>query len=95
MAPIPRLRTRVTATGISLELGAWTAGHGRTLSEAADDLTARLLRLAVALRTSGFRFGSETPMPDRAYLDYLWELGEMNARGQDIRESIFGPRDEA
>ena len=91
MAPIPRLRTRVTATGISLELGAWTAGYGRTLSE----LTARLLRLAVALRTSGFRFGSETPVPDRAYLDYLWELGEMNARGQDIRESIFGPRDEA
>jgi hypothetical protein len=93
MAPIPRLRTRVTPTGISLELGSWAAGHGRTLSEAGDDLTARLLTLAIAFRASGFRPSPEAPQPDRAYLDYLWELGEMDARGQDIRESIFGPRE--
>ena len=85
----------MTGTGISLELGGWAVGHGRTLNEASDDLTARLLRQAIALRTSGFRFHAEVPQPDRAYLDFLWELGEMNARGQDIREAIFGPRDES
>jgi hypothetical protein len=90
---MPLLRTRLTGTGIRLELGSWAVGHGDTLEEAADDLTAGLRRLASALRTTGFRSHPETPRVDPAYLDLLWELGEMDARGQDIRASIFGPRE--
>jgi hypothetical protein len=28
--------------------------------------------------------------PDRRWLDFLWELGEIAARGGDIRQRLFG-----
>jgi hypothetical protein len=95
MATDPLLRTRVTANGIRLELGGWSYGHGRTVQEAADDLVARLEHHARALRTTGFRFSSEAPSPDRAFLDFLWEIGDIVARGEDVRGRIFRPSEPA
>jgi hypothetical protein len=90
MDAIPLLRTRITGAGIRLELGAWSYGNGRTLQDAADDLVARLTAHAKALRASGMRFHPEAPLADRAYLDFLWELGELNDGQDAIRALIFG-----
>jgi hypothetical protein len=83
------LRTRLEGSGIRLELGGWAYGHGKTVEEAADDLVERLRRYAVAFRASGIRCSAEVPLPERALLDFLWELGELAARGEDIRARIF------
>ncbi len=79
------------ADGCRLSLGSWSYGDGATLQEAADDLIARLLRLAHGFRSSGFPISSECPQPDAAWLDFMWELGERAARGEDIRSRVFGP----
>ena len=83
------LRTRVVGSGILLELGGWAYGHGRTVEEAADDLVDRLRRHALAFRASGFRCSAEVPLPEQALLDFLWELGELATRGEDIRPRVF------
>ncbi len=90
MDAIPLLRTRVAGMGIRLELGEWTYGNGRTLEEAADDLVARLTLHARAIRSGGMRFHPEGPLPDRAYLDFLWELGEPAIEQTRIRVVVFG-----
>jgi hypothetical protein len=96
MAAIPLLRTRVTGTGIRLELGEWSYGNGRTLDEASADLVERLMALAAALRQSGLRIHSEAPRSDPAYFDFLWELGGLAGGSDAIRELVFGgPRPEA
>jgi hypothetical protein len=38
--------------------------------------------------THRLRFGRE---PDLSWLEFLWELCELAARGEDIRERTFGP----
>jgi hypothetical protein len=96
MDAIPLLRTRITGTGIRLELGEWSYGNGRTLEEASDDLVTRLTAHAAALRTSGLRAHAEAPRSDPAYLDFLWELGALPGGSDAIRALVFGgPRPEA
>jgi hypothetical protein len=95
MGAIPLLRTQVTGLGIRLELGTWCYGNGRTLPEAADDLVARLSSHATALRAGGMRFHSEMPMPDPALLDFLWELGDVAGKPEQVRARIFGDEDAA
>jgi hypothetical protein len=96
MDAIPLLRTRITGTGIRLELGAWSYGNGRTLDEASADLVERLTAHAAALRQGGLRIYSEAPRSDPAYLDFLWELGGLVGRSDAIRDLVFGgPRPEA
>jgi hypothetical protein len=95
MATQPLLRTNVTGYGVRLELGGWTYGHGCTLQEAADDLVARLELHARAFRSSGFRLSPEAPSADPAFLDLLWEIGDISARGGDVRERIFRPSEPA
>jgi len=91
MDAIPLLRTRTAGMGIRLELGGWSYGNGRTLQEAADDLVARLTSQAAALRSGGLRIHAEGPLADRAYLDFLWELGEPALDPTRIRAILFGP----
>jgi hypothetical protein len=89
MATGQLLHTYVTGNGIRLELGAWSYGNGRTVEEAADDLVARLRGHATALWRGGFRMTSEMPRIEPEFLAFLWELGDMESRGQDIRERVF------
>jgi hypothetical protein len=87
----PPLRVDATGDGCRLLLVGVTHGNGRTLQEAADDLIARLAKFALAVRSSGFRYASELGPPDHRLLEFIWELGELAARGEDIRERVFAP----
>lgn len=78
-----------TAGGCRLSLGGWVYGEGPTLQEASDDLVVRLLNLAICFRASGFTVSSESPLPERGWLDFVWELGELAVRGEDIRGRVF------
>jgi hypothetical protein len=73
-----------------LSLGGLAHGNGDTVEEAADDLVARLLNIIMCFRSSGLRIPAELGPPDHRWLEFLWELGELTARGEDIRERIFG-----
>ena len=86
----PTLYLHETAGRVRLSLSGLTHGDGPTLQEAADDLVARLLNVAFCFRASGFRLPTELGATDVRWLDYVWELGELAARGDDIRERVFG-----
>jgi hypothetical protein len=88
----PRLELHEDADRCRLSLAGHASGHGHSLQEAADDLIARLLGLALAVRTSGLAIARDAAPPDRDWLDYVWQLGELAARGEDIRERVFDPR---
>jgi hypothetical protein len=76
---------------VRLLLGGMANGQGATLQEAADDLVARVLVLAMAFRSGGIGpLSSEGPRPDLAMLEFLCDLGEIIAGGGDIRERLFG-----
>jgi len=72
-----------------LHLVGVTYGNGATMQEAGNDLLARLFDLATALRAGGFRAASEFGPPNRQVMDFLWEIGELVARGGDIRGRVF------
>jgi hypothetical protein len=85
----PPLEVSSVAGRCRLDLGGYLFGDGDTLQDAGDDLVARLLTLAVCFR-SGFAASTEAPALDLRWLDFVYELGEIAARGGDIRERIFG-----
>jgi hypothetical protein len=91
MQSTPNLEVRQVAGGVRLLLGQLAYGEGATLQEAADDLVARVLVLAMAFRSGGIGpVASEGPRPDLAVLEFLYELGELAATGGDIRNRLFG-----
>lgn len=63
-------------------------GEGATLQDASDDLVARLMSISMSLRERGWScaFG----VPDPKQLTFIWELAAIAARGEDIRERLFG-----
>jgi hypothetical protein len=85
----PTLQVSEVGEGCRLTLAGFAYGDGATLQEAADDLVARLLNIAMCFRSSGWAKTTEL-VPDMRWLDFVWELGEIAARGGDIRERIFG-----
>ncbi len=89
----PPLKLEETDGRCRLSLGGLAYGDGRTLQEAADDLLARLLHLAASFRASGFRQSPEGPQLSHASLDFIWEIGERAARGEDVRQRVFGSID--
>ena len=76
-----------------LWLGSIAHGDGSTLQEAADALIARLLTVSMSVRSSGFRVTSESGLADQQLMEFLRELGDLAARGADIRERVFGRPD--
>ena len=88
--PMPPLQLEEIGDRCRLSLGSWCYGNGLTLQEAADDLIIRLLHLAQSLRSSGFSLSPECGPPDHACLEFIWQLGERAARGEDIRPHVFG-----
>jgi hypothetical protein len=91
----PTLDLRESAGRCRLSLVGLAHGEGSTLQEAADDLVARLLNLVLCVRTSGLRFSGELGPHDWGLVQFLWELGECAASGEDIRERVFGPPTDA
>jgi hypothetical protein len=87
----PTLELRQTGQRCRLWIGGRAYGDGATLQEAADDLVARLLVTAMAIRASGLTWSPEGGSVDRPWLDFLWELGELASGGHDIRQRLFGP----
>jgi hypothetical protein len=86
----PALSVRDVAGRCRLSLGGHVHGEGATLQEAADDLVRRLLALAMSLRSgAGFRVSPEVPGVDLRWFEFLYELGAIAARGEDIRERVF------
>jgi hypothetical protein len=42
------------------------------------------------VRTSGIGVASELAPSDHRLLEFVWELGELAARGEDIRQRVHG-----
>ena len=86
----PELSVREAGGRCRLCLGGQAQGQGATLQEAADDLIRRLLALAMSLRSqAGFRISPDVPGVDLRWFEFLYELGAIAARGEDIRERVF------
>jgi hypothetical protein len=85
----PPLQVRGHGPDCRLTLGGFVYGEGKTLQDAADDLVHRLLNLAMCTRTGGMSVSREV-VPDLRLIEFLWELGEIAARGGDIRPRLFG-----
>ena len=91
----PELRLRVKSGRCELQLVGVTYGTGATMQEAGNDLLARLYDLATAVRSGRYRPTSELGLPDLNVMNFLWEIGQIAARGGDIRQRVFdvpGPR---
>jgi hypothetical protein len=85
----PELAVRDVAGRCRLGLGGQIHGEGVTLQDAADDLIRRVLVVALALRTDGFRVSPEAPGLDLRWFEFLYELGSIAAGGGDIRDRVF------
>ena len=86
----PALSISEVAGRCRLNLGGQVHGEGATLQEAADDLVRRLLALAMSFRSeAGFRVSPEVPGVDLRWFEFLYELGTIAARGEDIRDRVF------
>ena len=86
----PAISLRESAGRCHLTLAGLTYGVGFSLQEAADDLISRLIGIALGARSTGFRdpLAAEAPAPDLSA--FISELGELAARGEDIRPRVFG-----
>jgi hypothetical protein len=87
----PALQLHETGSGCRLTLAGVTSGNGVTMQDAADDLIHRLLSLVMAIRSSGLRIPAELGPPDPQVMQFLWEVGEMAARGEDVRARVLAP----
>jgi hypothetical protein len=86
----PSLTVREVGRRCRLSLDGVAWGDGDTLQEAADDLLARLRVIALTLRSNGWNVPSAFGPPDVRVLSFLCELGELAARGDDIRDRVLG-----
>ena len=91
----PSLRVSEIGGRVRLSLVGFRHADGATLQEAADELVRRMLLVAMALRTDGIGRMPYAFQPDPDELQFIWELGEIAARGEDIRGRLFGLQDAA
>ena len=85
----PALTVTEVGDRVRLELAGLARGEGDSLQDAADELVRVMLRLADAVRSTGFRVTPELAA-DLELLDYLHQLGELAAAGGDVRSRLFG-----
>ena len=76
--------------GCRLVLVSLACGRGSTLQEAADDLVLNVLNVIAATRASGLQIPGELGACDVRMPNFLHEVGEIAARGKDIRDRLFG-----
>jgi hypothetical protein len=87
---MPPLVVQKQGGGCRLRLANEAWGDGPTLQDAADDLVARVVRHATALRSGGFACPKDLSPLDPRWLDFLYEVGELAASGGDVRRRIVG-----
>jgi hypothetical protein len=87
----PTLRISEIGGRVRLGLDGFGDVEGGTLQAAADELVARLLSIAMVIRSGGVGPLCSECCPDLAVLDFVWQLGELAAAGSDPRELLFGP----
>ena len=87
---MPSLTVREHGDRCRLSLAGDAWGEGATLQEAADDLVARVIRHARAVRSTGVVCSCELGGADHRWLDFLYEIGELAARGGDVRSRVVG-----
>jgi hypothetical protein len=85
---VPPLSVHETGRGCRLALGGVGHGDGDTLQEAADDLVARVLDAALAIRARGVSFTSAL-VPDLGLVNFLDEVAELAAHGGDVRRFVL------
>jgi hypothetical protein len=91
MAWQPELRVSEVGGRCRLVLGGMLHGDGDSLQEAADALVARVSHVGVGLRSGhGIVFTAELLPSNGKWLDYLDRVGNVAARGEDVRELVFG-----
>jgi hypothetical protein len=86
----PELRLSDSNGRCVLSLVGVTYGTGATLQEAGNDLLVRLFDLTAAMRRGGLPVTGSTGRPDPRVLGFLWEVGDLAARGGDLRERVLG-----
>lgn len=87
---MPSLEIREVAGRVHLlidEFGCY--GDGQTLEEAADDLIWRLLVVAMAFKSGSVGSICSEVRPHPAVMQFIYELGEIAAAGDDIRARVF------
>lgn len=87
----PPLRISEHEGRVRLGLEGFGDVEGATLQDAADELVAYLLRVAMAFRAEGIGPLYSECRPDPALLDFVWRLGDLAAGGGDPRDLLFGP----
>lgn len=87
----PPLRISERGGRVRLALDGFSYAEGETLQEAADELVRRMLVTAMAFRAGGIGLLCSECRPDVRVLDFIWRLGDVGARGGDVRQFLFGP----
>jgi hypothetical protein len=88
----PVLSVQELGYGCRLSLSGIAHADGRTLQDAADALVARVLDVAYALR-DGASFPPGVPTPQPGTLAFLYRIGELAERCEDVRGLVLGGRD--
>jgi hypothetical protein len=89
-APVLTLRERDGRC--RLALSGLTHGEGRTLQEAADELVARVLVVAVAVSRGGFPFSTELRPPDRDVMAFLHDVAGLAGEQDELRRYVLRGR---
>jgi hypothetical protein len=91
MEGAPSLRISDSAGRVRLGVDGFADVDGATLQEAADALVARLLVIAMLLRTGDVAPVYAAGCPDLEHVDFLFRLAEHASAGGDPRDLLFGP----
>jgi len=86
----PTLSIDETPSGCRLSLHGDLHGDGATLQEAADQLVARVLDVAIAVRRSGVHWRPLFAPCDVRWMEFLYDVGAVASQGGDARACVLG-----